>query len=56
MLKTSNVLFNGGKNMKQCFLQVAQQILGVVGFQIETKWIFSLVGILTNFKRCHLQI
>jgi hypothetical protein len=34
---------------------LAQQILGVVGIQIETKWIFSLAGILINFKRCHLQ-
>jgi hypothetical protein len=22
MLRTSNVIFNGGKNMKQCFLQL----------------------------------
>jgi hypothetical protein len=35
---------------------LAWQILGVVGFQIETKIIFSLVGILTNLRRCHLQI
>jgi hypothetical protein len=30
--------------------------LGVVGFQIETKKSFSFVGILTNLRRCHLQI
>jgi len=27
-----------------------------VGFQIETKMIFSLVGILMNLKRCRLHI
>ncbi len=32
----------------------ARQILGIVGFQIETKKIFSLVGILISLKRCHL--
>ncbi len=31
------------------------QILGIVGFQIETNKIFSLVGILISFRRCHLQ-
>jgi hypothetical protein len=35
---------------------LAQQILGVVRFQIETKRILSLVGIFTNLKRCCLQI
>ncbi len=35
---------------------LAQQFLGVAKFQIETKRIFSLVGILTNLRRCHLQI
>jgi hypothetical protein len=34
---------------------LACQILGIVGSQIETKRIFSLVGILTNLRRCHLQ-
>ncbi len=33
---------------------LARQILGVVGSQIETKRIFSLVGILTNLRSCHL--
>jgi len=31
------------------------QILGIVGFQIEIEFFFSLVGILTNLKRCHVQ-
>jgi hypothetical protein len=35
---------------------LAQHILGVVRFQIETKRIFSLVGILTNLRRSCLQI
>jgi hypothetical protein len=30
----------------------ARQILGIIGFQIETKRIFSLVEILTSLKRC----
>jgi len=34
---------------------LARQILSVVEFQIEIERIFSLVGILTNFMRCHLQ-
>jgi hypothetical protein len=34
---------------------LAQQILGVVGFQIES-FFSSLVRILTNFRRCCLQI
>ncbi len=29
--------------------------MGVIGSQIETKRIFSLLGILTNLRRCHLQ-
>ncbi len=35
---------------------LARQILGVVGSQIEKERIFSLVGILINLRRCHLQI
>ncbi len=35
---------------------LAQQILGVIGSQIEIKRIFSLARILTNLRRCHLQI
>ncbi len=34
---------------------VACQILGIIGSQIETKIIFSLVGIFTNLRRCRLQ-
>jgi hypothetical protein len=33
----------------------ARQILGIIGSQIETKTIFSILGILTSLKRCHLQ-
>jgi hypothetical protein len=33
----------------------ARQILGIFRSQIEMKRIFSLVGILTSFKRCCLQ-
>jgi hypothetical protein len=33
---------------------LACQSLGIVGLQIETKRIFSLVAILTNFRRCCL--
>jgi len=31
------------------------QILGIVRSQIKTKRIFSLVGILTNIRKCNLQ-
>jgi hypothetical protein len=34
----------------------ARQILGIVGSQIETERIFSLAGILTSLRRCHLQL
>jgi hypothetical protein len=33
---------------------LAQQILGIIESQIETKKIFSLVSIFTNLRRCHL--
>jgi hypothetical protein len=33
-----------------------QQILGIVGLQIEIKCIFSLIGVLANLHRCILQI
>jgi hypothetical protein len=36
-----------------CFL--AHQILGIVRSPIETKRIFSLVGIFTNLRRCCIQ-
>ncbi len=35
---------------------LAQQILGIVGSQIETKRIFTLTRIFTNLKRCRLQL
>jgi hypothetical protein len=35
---------------------LAQQILGIVGSQIETSKIFSLAGVFTNLQKCHLQI
>ncbi len=33
-----------------------KQILGIVGFQIETERIFSLVGIFTSLRRYRLQL
>jgi hypothetical protein len=35
---------------------LVQQILGIVRSQIEIEMIFYLVGILTNLRRCCLQI
>ncbi len=35
---------------------LVHQILGIVGSQIETKRIFSLVGFFTSLKRCHFII
>jgi hypothetical protein len=34
---------------------LARQILNIVESQIEPKRLLSLVDILTNLKRCHLQ-
>jgi hypothetical protein len=34
---------------------LACQIVGIVGFQIDTNFIFSLAGIFTNLRRCHFQ-
>ncbi len=34
---------------------LTHQIFGIVGLQIQTKRIFSLVGILINLRRCRLQ-
>jgi len=31
-----------------------RQILGILGSQIEMQRIFSLIGILTSLKRCHI--
>jgi hypothetical protein len=42
-----------------CFLLLfflVRQILGIVESQIEIERIFSLEGILTNLRRCHLQL
>jgi hypothetical protein len=33
---------------------LVHKILGIVGSQIETKRIFSLVGFFTSLKKCHL--
>jgi hypothetical protein len=35
---------------------LVRQILKIVGSQIEIERIFSLATILTNLKRCHLQL
>lgn len=34
---------------------LAWQILGIVGWKIKTKMIFSIAHIFTNLKICHLQ-
>jgi hypothetical protein len=33
---------------------LVQQILGIINFQIKIKRFFSLIGILTNLKKCSL--
>jgi hypothetical protein len=45
-----------GKHKAMFFIVgfLPRQILGIVGPQIETKRKFSLAGILTNLRRCHL--
>jgi hypothetical protein len=35
---------------------LVHEILSIVGSHIETKRIFLLIRILTNLRRCHLQI
>jgi hypothetical protein len=35
---------------------LTQQILGIIGSQVEIERIFSLVRIFTTFRKCHLQI
>jgi len=42
MRKISNVIFNGGKNMNPCFLQLHSFpiILRIVGSQIEIEFFF----------------
>jgi hypothetical protein len=34
----------------------AKDILEILGSQIETKWVFSLVRVLTTLKHCHLEV
>jgi hypothetical protein len=41
------------ESMFPTFCLCLRQILGIVGSQIETKRMFSLVGILINLRRCH---
>jgi hypothetical protein len=56
MWKIVSVLWNGRRNMKQCFFIIAfltWKNLDIVGSQIEIKIIFSLIGLLTNLKRRH---
>jgi hypothetical protein len=51
--------FSVWKKHKSIFLIVGflnYQILNIVGFQIEKERILFLVDILSNLKRCHLQI
>jgi hypothetical protein len=33
-----------------------KQFFGISGWQIKTKWVFSLVGVLTALRRCRLQV
>ncbi len=35
---------------------MAQQILSILGSQIEIEWIFSVVGALTSLRQCHLGV
>jgi hypothetical protein len=47
------------ENHETMFLTIrvlACQILGIVGSQIQTERIFSLVGNLINLRRCNLQL
>jgi hypothetical protein len=47
------------KSHEICFLNyffVARKILGILGSQIETKRIFSIVGMLTNLRCCRLGV
>jgi hypothetical protein len=59
MQKTSSALWSGGKNMNLCsqlLVFFSKQILRIIGSQIEIEKIFSLILILTNLKKCHLQL
>jgi hypothetical protein len=56
MSKTSNCPLQWSEkheSMFPTFCLCVREILGIVGSQIETKRIFSLVGILINLRRCH---
>ncbi len=57
MSQTSNVHFNGGKNMNMFSIDdfFAKKILRIVEYQIEMDVIFSLTRILTSFSKCCLQ-
>jgi hypothetical protein len=37
-------------------MHLHEQILGILGSQIEIECIFSLVGVLTVLWHCHLQV
>jgi hypothetical protein len=39
----------------ESFTIFAHQIFNIMGFQIGSERIFSLLRILTNLRRCHLQ-
>ncbi len=56
MSQTSNVHFNGGKNMNMFSIVnfFAKQIFKIVENQIEMEVIFSLTRILTSFNKCRL--
>jgi hypothetical protein len=45
--------------MRASFLDMsffAKDILEILGSQIEIKWVFSLVRVLTTLKHCHLEM
>ncbi len=51
MWKALSALWNGERNMNPCspfFDILVGKVLGIMGFQIENRRIFSFVGILTN--------
>jgi hypothetical protein len=48
-----------GKNINLCSQSLvffSKQILGIISSQIEIEKVFSLIHILTNLKKCHLQL
>jgi hypothetical protein len=61
MLRTSNVLFNDGRNNETMFPKIeflARQILGVVEYQIETIFFFLWLEYLPTLRDviCKLKI